>query len=291
MKRSLFGIAVFLLTLYFGYVVVTDFRKQSVERSDVVFDAPNTKTVVPSPPTSVESPSQTQPEFTDLPNYEDVAFSEPSKNLIDVYENGNLYRESEVVAKSGEAWLVLTKREGKYSFIKAKATVTRKGTYSFAGDEPDVQLKFDKPGVPIIAVRNIKSLRPGPVSTLYHRPSYDELDRQNRSIDPMGTGYRQAFVLNDRTYVLRVSNGLHRDGTPENVLVLENGGITQIVAQNYDEIGNLLWVGDMDNDGKLDLYFDEANEKGGFYVGLYLSSEADPGKLLKRVALFEVAGC
>ena len=50
-------------------------------------------------------------------------------------------------------------------------------------------------------------------------------------------------------------------------------------------------MGDLDNDGKLDLYFDEFNEKGYFGVSLYLSSEAEKGKLVKVVATFGTAGC
>ena len=53
----------------------------------------------------------------------------------------------------------------------------------------------------------------------------------------------------------------------------------------------LLWAGDIDRDGKLDLYFDQFNEKGFFGVDLYLSSLAADGDLLGLAAGFGSAGC
>jgi len=54
----------------------------------------------------------------------------------------------------------------------------------------------------------------------------------------------------------------------------------------------ILWAGDLDNDGKLDLYM---NAGGGYNsvlaVALFLSSRALRGKMLKMVASFSAVGC
>ncbi len=230
------------------------------------------------------------PEFRDLPD--EIEYPDSTNSLIDVFENGDLYRESEVVAKSGETWLGLFDQNGRSSLIPTKATVNKLRTISYPGEEHDVRLKFDHSGVPIFAVRNIKNLKAGTVTTLYHRPSTDEIDRRKLPIGAMKTGYKYDFNLKESWYTLRVSTGLRNNGDKVVVLVLEHDKQSQVIASNYgDEIGNLFWVGDIDNDGKLDLYFDESNEKGYFGVGLYLSSQADPGKLVKRIATFGMAGC
>lgn len=64
----------------------------------------------------------------------------------------------------------------------------------------------------------------------------------------------------------------------------------------YDEqlILSLVWVGDLDNDGKTDFVIQTPtlpyNELGGA-IGLYLSSRADKEDLVKLVAYFISTGC
>lgn len=295
MKRLFLGFPAFLVAFLIGYAVAPKDRIELVNHT-----APTEQTVrsetgassIPSPPLV-----EFVPELRDLPNYDDIVYPESADRLIDVFETGGIYRESEVVAKSGETWLTLIESKGKYSLTRSKAKVQRKRTISYPGDEYDVRLTFDKPGVPIIATRNLEALKPGPVTTIYHRPSWKEIDRRNLPIDAMKTGYKREFNLNENWYTLRVSQGLSKDGTVIGVLLIELDGVSQMIAQNYHDpeygetIGDLLWVGDLDSDGKLDLYFDEFNEKGYFGVGLYLSSEAEPGQLVKLVATFGMAGC
>ena len=125
-------------------------------------------------------------EFFNLPD--EIEYPESTNSLIDVFETGNPYRESEVVAKSGETWLGLFYQNEKSSLISTVVNVKKLRTISYPGDEHDVRLKFDHPGVPILAVRNIKNLKPGNVTTLYHRPSTEEIDRRNLPIGAMKIG-------------------------------------------------------------------------------------------------------
>ena len=296
MKRLFLGFPVFLVAFLIGYALAPKDRIAFVNHptptEQTVRPETDALSIVPSAPLV-----DFVPEFRDLPNYDDIAYPESTDSLIDVFETGGVYRESEVIAKSGETWLTLFELNGKYSLMSSKAKVQRKRTISYPGDEYDVRLTFDKPGMPIFAAKNLKALKSGPVTTVYHRPSWKEIDRRNLPIDSMKTGYKRQFSLNENWYTLRVSQAMSKDETKTGVLVLEYDGIAQVIAQNYHEpgygeiIGDLLWVGDLDNDGKLDLYFDHFNEKGGFSVGLYLSSEADPGKLVKLAATFGTAGC
>lgn len=294
MKRVLIGFPLFLIAFVTGYVLVPQFR------TTLIPEEPKKKLVEQTvQPSEIASSSTTTdqnvnfvPEFRDLPNYDEIAFPDSTNSLIDVFETDGIYRESEVIAKSGETWLTLFEHKRKYSLILSKAKVQKKRTISYPGDEYDVHLSFDKPGVPIMAVKNLRHLKPGPVTTLYHRPSLEEIERRNLPIDSMKLGFQREFNLNESWYTLRVSRGLSKGGMEMGILVLEHNGVAQVIAQNYDEIiGGLLWVGDLDNDGKLDLYFDEFNEKGYFGVSLYLSSEAEKGKLVKVVASFGTAGC
>ena len=78
--------------------------------------------------------------------------------------------------------------------------------------------------------------------------------------------------------------------------MLETGNIKQIVhfvhfaEGNY--VGSLYWVGDLDRDGKLDLFMDfYGYEKGGYKSGLFLSSVAEKGNLVKKFEYFILGGC
>lgn len=108
----------------------------------------------------------------------------------------------------------------------------------------------------------------------------------------METGYKHDFNLNESWYTLRVATAVDNRGSKIAALVLEHEDKSQIVTVNYDGIiGNLLWIGDLDNDGKIDLYIDQFNEKGYNGVGLYLSTHAAPGKMVNLAATFGTAGC
>lgn len=250
----------------------------------------------PTPASETTHVEDSTIEFHDLPPH---AFRLPDSNdLIDVFWTPDgIFRASEVVAKNGEAWLTLVERNGKYRLQSARARVKKLRTVSYPGDEPDAQLSFSVPGAATFAVRPGLGLKPGRVTTLYHRPSDEEIERRNLPIGPMQTGYSRVFSLEENSYRLRVSRGVDTEGNTVGVLVLELGETKQVISANFYEagfgenIGELVWVGDLDGDNKLDLYFDEYNEKGGLIVGLYLSSAADEGELVKRVAAFSTAGC
>lgn len=293
MKKHFVGFVIFVLALVFGYVlVVPPFAIWSTDPSPLL--APDySTTAVPTISVNVPAaPLAEEPEFKDLPELDEQTYPEPNLKLVDIFQTDAVYRESEVVAKSGETWITLFEQGDDYVLKSTKATVRKMKTISYPGDEFDVRLSLDKPGLPIFSVRNIPSIKPGKVNSLYLRPSWKEIDRRGLRLGTMGSGFNREFYLNKSEYVLRQSTGMTKSGVAVCVLVLESEGKSQVIAENYgDEIGDLLWAGDIDNDGKLDLYFDEANEKGYFGVGLYLSSEAEPGELVKLAAVFGMGGC
>jgi hypothetical protein len=223
---------------------------------------------------------------------DELFFDEPTRSLIDVLEYDGIYRESEVIAMSGETWLGLFEQNGESRLVPVKASVRKLKTASFPGDEVDVKLSFNSSSLPYIAIRKIENVKPGPVTTTYRRPLREEIERRNLPIDPMELGYSRDFNLNDSWYTLRVSKGVNNQREPVSVLVLEHEGKSQIVTINYENvIGNLLWIGDLDADGKIDLYIDRFNEKGFNGVELYLSSHATEGQFVKLTATFSTAGC
>lgn len=287
MKKIGISFIVFLITFLIGCFVAFPLFDQTPEIEPVSFE----KVPPAADPIPKNADIEANPEFIDLADFGEFGLEPPENNLIDLRETNGIFRESEVVARNGQQWLTLFEQDGNYLLINSKAEVKLLNTASFTGDENDAQLRLKATGTPIFATRKISRIKPGPVTTLYLHPTSDELDRQELYLEPMKAGYRREFELNGQTFLLRVSTGLTKRKDKVAVLVLEHDGKSQVIDYNYDLIGDLLWAGDLDNDGKLDLYTNEFNEKGYFQSKLFLSSSATKGKLLKLVGTFGMAGC
>ncbi|MFZ6743987.1 hypothetical protein ACO0LC_12215 [Undibacterium sp. JH2W] len=61
--------------------------------------------------------------------------------------------------------------------------------------------------------------------------------------------------------------------------------------QDGDNNGRLIWIGDLDHDGKLDFIVDASNEYNVTELHLYLSGQAAKGELLKLVSKRKSTGC
>ena len=160
---------VFLVTLVSGYClsqlsissqpIVLDISDQQIEHREII------TTVISASPEFV-------PEFRDLPNFEDIDYEKELKTkLVDVFQFEGVYRKSEVIAKSGETWLGLFEQNEKFALKQTKVTVLQERTSSYAGDENDARLKFDRREIPIFILKNAGSLKPGPIKSVYLRPS------------------------------------------------------------------------------------------------------------------------
>ncbi len=247
------------------------------------------------------------PEFRDLPTFDEMAATKENsgrvaRKLIDISEFKSpdetwpSYSRTELEAKSGENWLGLYESGGKVSLAETKVRRSPRHGYIGPGDELYDWLHYERKGQLLFIVKGIGELKPSNVATIFLRTR-----TKNSETESLDVGYRRIFNFAGREYVLRVTTGIQRDDERVNVLVLESGGTSQIVTVNryykdqytlYNSIGELLWVGDMDGDGKLDLYFSDFGfEKGGFGSNLYLSSPAKDGNLVERVAGFNSAGC
>ncbi len=243
------------------------------------------------------------PEFVDLPNFgegDETVTGAPQAKLIDISgfqspdEQWPSYSRDELDVRSGETWLGLYASKGQLQFASTKVSRSPRDGFIGPGDQPYDWLKYERKGELIFLVNGVPQLKPGKVTTLFSsKHTHDRVSLEG--------GYKGTFRLGDNNYVLRVTTGLQRDGGKVNVLMLESSGKTQTVTFNhyykdhntlYNIIGDLIWAGDMDGDGKLDLYFsDYGFEKGGFGSHLYLSRPAADGKLVRRVAGFDSAGC
>ena len=216
--------------------------------------------------------------------------------LLNLTETGNNFRKDEVVAKSGEIWLGLFEENGKFLLRKTKLKIIPEDRPHYGWDD-SVTVKFKDKSESVFLLKNAKSLDEGEITTLWKPVSFeksDEIDLKTRTLDK---DFKREFYLGERKYTLKVKQGITDENNKVSVLILESGQTSQIVTFNGfyekgDNIGDILWVGDLDRDGKLDFYMSHYSyEKGGFNSSLFLSSEAEKGKLVKEAAIFGTSGC
>jgi hypothetical protein len=108
--------------------------------------------------------------------------------------------------------------------------------------------------------------------------------------------------LGRRTYVLKVispdknPSPCRDQAFPRNAkLVLVTGKSSQTLY-TLGDCGNepywyLVWAGDLDRDGKLDLYVDVTQHYDVSERRLFLSAPARRGRLVKEVVAFVTGGC
>ena len=63
-------------------------------------------------------------------------------------------------------------------------------------------------------------------------------------------------------------------------------------ASGFDDtMFSLIWAGDIDGDGTLDLIMDLSTHYNSSNMTLFLSSKAEEGQLLKKVSCISTKGC
>jgi hypothetical protein len=277
MKITKNFVSVFLLTFLIGLASYLLYSK--IDKTVVVEEIPETTTFNSS---KARIETIIKPEI--LAENNDWKEEDKSKFKIKLLETGEGFHGNEINAKSGETWLGLFKEKNKYNLRSVKIKV-RPG-FDGVSDEPGEMTGKDVivagKRQPLFLVKNAEMLREDEIKTIFYAQSFDDAVR-------LHNGFVAEYKLNDKKYTLRVEGG-----TNSSTLILESDNKKQILyfVDGMGDIGwELYWVGDLDKDGKLDLYADIPVFYNFSQKRLFLSSQAEDGKLVKQVALFHTTGC
>ncbi len=216
---------------------------------------------------------------------------------IKLLTTGNFHGE-EVSAKTGENWIGLFKDGDKYylknSIIKVKRIYDE--VIDKTGEKTGKQVSVKGSKEPIILLKNSKILKNGKVPTLFKGMNYYEAltqgDKNLAAMDKMTylhTGFSHKYKFDVEQKLSVIKGKLRRNET--NHLILEEGTKLQILDSDMGGDEYLLWVGDLDNDNKPDFLFNLSKHYNISNLTLFLSSEAEKGNLVKKVAVFETYGC
>ena len=140
----------------------------------------------------------------------------------------------------------------------------------------------------LFLVRPPRPFPPAPVATAF-RGAW-AVESGSLSLSLGGAGYRLGVVEGPEAANEWVTEP-HR---AERVVVLDDGETAQAVAHVVDRDGGrpaLLWAGDLDGDGRLDLLLDESDHYNVSETALYLSSLAASGALVGRAGRHRTTGC
>ena len=295
MKVTKVLVCIFLTTFLIGCLMYLIFRIDSAPKNTEVKITPikNSNTAyIPNQSQNVKSEPEFEPEIFNIPDYSENEEEPDYKiKLLDILETGNNFDKEEIEeVKSGETWLGLFRGKNGFYLRDAKIKIRPEQRKNYGRDN-SLTIKLNRKSESVFMLKNAGKLKKGKVETLYRRASLEESE-------PMKIGFSRTFKFGNRTYTFEVRAGLTDTNEKRSVLLLKSGNKSHIIYYNLffeagDNIGEMLWVGDLDRDGKLDFYLDFYTfEKGGYDSGLFLSSEAEKGDLVKQVAAFGTnSGC
>ena len=202
----------------------------------------------------------------------------------------------EIAARSGQRWLGLyINGRGavlRYSRLRVRTVyddITDYGSKNKTGK----QVSVASPREPVFLVNSATVLKPGPAISVFS----EKVDF-NKGLERFPVKLR----LGNKSYTLKVVSPDKNPATcqsssfPKNARLVLVSGKTVQTLYTLDDCGNdpswyLLWAGDVDRDGKLDLYVNVTQHYDISERKLFLSSQASKGKLVKEVATFVTGGC
>ena len=218
------------------------------------------------------------------------------------------FHAGEAVARDGERWLAL-----RVDTRSARLEATRLRVIAVAdpiGDAPGEQtgqdVRAETGGEAIVFLRG-PLLRPGPVQ--------QALSENQKADQKTGTLPEQIFALGERRYRLRTYCEAHAAtgdivgaaGALDCRIELSEGGKRQTllsvsgrrettfpdapIVLGDDATPIVIFAGDLDRDGRLDLVFDTTDHYNLARPTLFLSGAAGKGELLREMAKYSAVGC
>lgn len=159
------------------------------------------------------------------------------------------------------------------------------------GDTTGVSITVDHPLKPLFLVQCPREFEPGLVTTHF---SGDKWINPGQLIMLGECGLSAFGQLTDEGF-----------RSPREPLVLDYQvklfkyplwyGQRQVLVEHdracAEDTPSIIWAGDLDRDGQVDLFLDILNHYAGRHYALYLSCEADAGDLVKLVADLFIHGC
>jgi len=215
---------------------------------------------------------------------------------VGLLETG-VFHGNEVTAQTGERWLGLYVEGESSVLLPYRLTVDTvfddivdHGTGQKTGKEVTIDLPLE----PLFLLNGATMLSAGSIGTVFG-------DGERTTASSLTPSSPIELKLAGDSYQLEVIGAENGTNCSDQQLarharlVLKLGEKTQTLY-SLEDCGNdpgwaLLWAGDLDRDGKLDLYVNVSQHYNVSERRLFLSSRASAGQMVKEIAQFITVGC
>jgi hypothetical protein len=214
------------------------------------------------------------------------AYSEPP--ALSLLRTGSFHG-GEVRARSGERWIGLFPSGEGFAW-RLVTLITRRV------EDPLVDIDGAKSGIEVAVKQGVPVLLLKGLDGIATKKPRVALYSQEGITMPEGEPL-ELTLAGDANYKLRIVNRRLSDDSPlsPSRLLLESADRSQTLYEwpsgFLDQHCELIWAGDLDGDGKLDLFMTLSDHYNVNEYTLFLSSKRSKGNLVQRVAAFTITGC
>lgn len=218
-----------------------------------------------------------------------------SENELDGYQilTPGKHHGADVSVPDVEGWYGLFRTDSGHVLepVEIQARPWHDSMLDGPGDTTGIRISVDHQLTPLFLIQSPDKLEPGIVTTYFEG---------NKFVYPGELIRLEGYVL---TALGKLSDEEGRPPTEPLILDYQvklynspnYGGSRQVLVEHgragAEDTPSLIWAGDLDRDGKLDLFMDIANHYAPRHYALYLSSEAEGDDLVKLVAELFLRGC
>ncbi|MBX3176678.1 MAG: hypothetical protein KF886_04915 [Candidatus Hydrogenedentes bacterium] len=229
--------------------------------------------------------------------------SAPFSNAEEMVQilNTGLWHGNEVTVDAGADWWGIFPEGDGFTLQAAPVTITveHDAIVDAEGEATGKRVSVPQEAEPVLLVRGIAGLKEGRLAPLYHQPHYaylfpsqtlwlrikDGEHKLARTVAALGTTEEngitpEPFVHN---YTLKLYAGSHP---------VTSSQVLYTAERVYEEARpSIVWAGDIDRDGQVDLLLNTTYHYNVTRLVLYLSSAAKEGELVGKVAEWRTTGC
>ena len=192
--------------------------------------------------------------------------------------------EEYVSAKSGEVWLGLYQVGDEYE-LRSSTLAVSEFKENVRRMDSRKEVRVDQPREPLFLIRGLEQLQPGKVTTLVH----DWKFLYPGQVDYIRSNQFSLYTL--KAVGVAVDVGPSQVGIQEYGLILSGSSLKQVAQTlvHWDQFlvnsfPGVIWAGDLDRDGKVDLFMDTARHEASVGYALFLSSAAAEEEFVGKVA-------
>jgi len=192
---------------------------------------------------------------------------------------------------SGDTWWGLYPQGDGFELLETTVTLEDANDPCFGAHKT---FKLSREGEPLFLVKGLKNPQAGPVQTVLSKytrlaPSEEyhvhQLGWGNYDVlFALGNVIREGIYLVIKDYTINIREQQKQNGIVQEILHIDRA------LPNAEMQPAILWIGDLDRDGRLDIFLDATVYPSGHYI-LYLSSEAGKGEIVRKVAEMISPGC